>query len=145
MINLILPYPPSTNRYWRMDRRSGHLYPSEEAKVFKKQVKLVAGVAMANQFALRGPLAVTIRLYRPQASGDLDNFLKQPLDALQGVVYENDKQIIRLLAERFDDGINPRCEVDIEQLGPVDQALFAVNQLGDAIKAPLRRARRRLK
>lgn len=144
MIKLVLPYPPSTNRYWRLDRRNGHLHLSPDAEKFRADVKLIAGAVMGNQLALRGPLSVAIRLYRPQASGDVDNFIKQPLDALQGVVYDNDSQIIRLTADRFDDRANPRCEVDVAQIGPVDQPLFERTAWSEAlIASKAKRSRRR--
>lgn len=56
-------------------------------------------------------LEMTVDLYRPRRSGDIDGPLKTLLDVLQGIVYENDDQVSKLTVERRDDKANPRVEV----------------------------------
>jgi Holliday junction resolvase RusA-like endonuclease len=63
-----------------------------------------------------GDLSLTMIVYRPAKRGDLDNYTKILADSLQGVLYENDSQIVRILAERHDDKRNPRVEVEISQV-----------------------------
>lgn len=112
---LVFAYPPSANRYWRHSR--GHMYVSDEAIAYKSDC-VIEAIAQANWLEpVAGPVAVTVRLYRPRKSGDLDNRLKVLLDALQGIVYVNDSQIVQLHAYRFDDRRNPRVEVSIEEIG----------------------------
>lgn len=109
MINLQLPYPPSSNRLWRTG--NGATYISQEAREYKQNVALLARVAKAKPFD--GNVFVNVRVYRPRQSGDLDNRLKVVLDALQGVCYHDDKQVVKIIAERFDDPKHPRVEVEI--------------------------------
>jgi Holliday junction resolvase RusA-like endonuclease len=40
-------------------------------------------------------------------------------DALNGLAYEDDKQIVELHAYRYDDKKNPRIEIEVEQVYPV--------------------------
>lgn len=48
---------------------------------------------------------------------DLDNCLKVTLDALKGIVFEDDSQVYRILAERGDpDPTGSRLEVEVMPL-----------------------------
>ena len=94
---IILPYPISTNRYWRTFR--GMTVVSEEAKAYKKQVAQIA--QLSGCIKHNGNVSIDITLYPKRNKNgsanakviDLDNCLKVVLDALQGVAYDNDKQI----------------------------------------------------
>ena len=110
MIRLTLPYPPSANRYWRHTRRGG-LYVAPEAKAYKQTVAALGLKEGARPLA--GDVSLTLRVYRPQRSGDLSNRIKVLEDALRGVAFGDDKQVARLLAERFEDKHNPRVEVEV--------------------------------
>jgi crossover junction endodeoxyribonuclease RusA len=111
MIKLTLPYPPSSNRYWRHSK-SGRPYVSEDAKAFKEEVYYAVPTAI-RQRLLTFELIVTFRFYRPRKSGDLSNRIKILEDAMQGVVYKDDKQIVEIHAFRFEDKAQPRVEVEI--------------------------------
>lgn len=88
-------------------------FVSEDAKRFKREVAQIA----AQDTLIYSDIEVVLKFYRPQRSGDLDNRLKCLLDALQGVVYANDSQIVRIVAERHEDKHNPRVAVQITALG----------------------------
>ena len=61
------------------------------------------------------PVAVTIRLYfGNRRRRDLDNGIKAILDGLNGIAWADDAQVVRLLAEKHVDPMNPRAEVEIE-------------------------------
>lgn len=62
---------------------------------------------------LAGELKVTLDFYRPARRGDLDNRIKVTLDALQGIAFKNDSQIVEIHARRFDDKANPRMVVSL--------------------------------
>ena len=109
---LELPLPVSANRYWRNYR--GRTVVSAEAKDYKMAVCLQAQHRGVRPFA--GPVAVYLRVYRARKSGDLDNSIKVLLDALCGVAYADDKQIVELHSWRFDDPRNPRVEVEVRQV-----------------------------
>lgn len=59
------------------------------------------------------PLAVTLRLYRPRRTGDIDGPIKALLDSLNGRAWVDDSQISELHVTRHDDKANPRVEVSI--------------------------------
>lgn len=100
---VLLPYPPSTNRYWRNFR--GRMVVSAEARAYKECAALEAealGMKM-----LDCPVAVELELHprlnkNGKASGtriDLDNCIKVVLDAGNGVMWADDSQIVRLSAQ----------------------------------------------
>lgn len=100
---LRLGYPVSANRYWRTCR--GRTYRSAEAEQYKAQAKVIA--AGAGLSVLKAAVAVEIVLHpkltkkgvASLARMDLDNCIKVTLDALNGVAYCDDRQVVKLVAE----------------------------------------------
>ena len=53
---------------------------------------------------------------RPVTRPDLDNYIKTVMDALNGVAYDDDSQIVKVIAEKvYVDG-NPYTEITIKEL-----------------------------
>ena len=112
-VTLRLPEPPSSNRYWR---RSGvRLHLSKQATDYRTAVYAAYVQTLHHCRVLfpSGPIAVTLDWHSGRKSGDLDNRLKQVLDALQGVAYANDGQIVRLTATRHESPRQPYLVVTI--------------------------------
>lgn len=109
-------------------------YDPAKSKDYKAYVKLVAAAAM-NERSLKplgGAISVDIKAFvsvpkskskkfreaaliweiRPTKKPDCDNIAKILLDAMTGIVYEDDKQIVKLSVEKFYDEV-PRVEVTI--------------------------------
>ena len=105
------PLPPSANRYWRYVR--GRVVVSEEAVNYKYTVAMLARCSSPPVVQLTGPVSVTVAIYRARKAGDLDNFCKILLDAMQGTFYTNDAQIRELHATLHDDRHDPRVEVTV--------------------------------
>lgn len=53
---------------------------------------------------------------RPNKSPDLDNFTKLTLDALNGILWEDDRYIVEIHASKFYTSENPRTEIILDQL-----------------------------
>jgi crossover junction endodeoxyribonuclease RusA len=113
MMTIELPLPPSANRYWR--NFQGRTVKSQEARNYQAQVGWLAKVAGLSE-PLDGDISVSLRVYRQQRRGDLDNRIKVILDSLQGIAYEDDNQVVELHAYRYDDKENPRVVVQVEAL-----------------------------
>jgi Holliday junction resolvase RusA-like endonuclease len=95
-----------------------------------------AGRAWKTDIAARAGLAphlgealveVRLRVYLPNERMDLDGPIKPVMDALQGVKMDgydgrmggcivNDRQVRRLVVERYVDRERPRIEIDVEPL-----------------------------
>ena len=112
---IVLPFPPSTNAYWRSVPMGGSCRAilSQAGREYKR----IAELALSAQRIgiITGPVAVTFTVYFPNLRGDLDNRLKPAGDVLQGFAYEDDKQIVELHAYRRTDKANPRVEVYVKE------------------------------
>jgi len=111
-IKLTLPYPPSVNNLYF--NRWGKRVLSDAGRRFKSDAGVLAILQGAK--ILTGDLSVTFRVFRPRKTGDLDNRLKISQDALKGICFTDDKQIIEIHAFRFDDKANPRIEIDLKEI-----------------------------
>lgn len=118
MIDLVLPWPPSANRYWRNVK--GRMVKSAAARAYHDEAfwLTVKALTRSGQRAdpLVGELKVTLDFYRPARRGDLDNRIKVTLDALQGIAFKNDSQIVEIHARRFEDKVRPRVEIGIHEV-----------------------------
>ena len=104
---LHLPYPPSANRYLRHTSRG--TYRTAEANAYRDLVKKIALDSFDDLKCSSGYVYLYARLHpKMTAKGapsksclDLDNCIKVVCDALQGVCYENDRQL-RSIAIAYD-------------------------------------------
>lgn len=119
-VKLVLPYPVSANRYWQSfyatKLRRVITGPSKEAEAFKEQCGWIAKAA-----GVRSPFTCHVALNillipENKVCMDLDNALKVTIDALKGVVYEDDNQVMRIVAERGDADPVGGKRVEIEVL-----------------------------
>jgi crossover junction endodeoxyribonuclease RusA len=106
-----LPVAPSANRYWRVWRNRA--VRTKDAENYRSAVAAIIG----RQSVYTGPVAVTMHWYREARRGDLNNRTKILLDALEGCVYENDRQIVEEHYYRHEDPACPRFEVTVEARG----------------------------
>lgn len=122
MIRLVLPYPVSANRYWRSvvprNSKRALVIRSDEAKSYTTQVAWLAKAA-----GCRTPTArpIDLRVTLVPKNGvvmDLDNCLKVTIDALKGIVYADDKQVRRILAEYADPDGRGAVIVEIAEFVP---------------------------
>lgn len=102
---LELPYPPSANKYWRTRKGSSKPYVSDEAKKYKAvawKIAMLAGVRKTSS-AVELKIGLQPRQNKDGSASktciDLDNCLKVTLDALNNLVYWDDKQVKRIEVE----------------------------------------------
>ncbi len=143
MIELTLPYPISANRYWRTYLPGGCSAPvttvSPEAKAYQARVRRVAREAgIVRPFP--GRVAVSYVLYPKRPLDwkkrqrmnparwddsvqcmDLDNAQKVLFDAMEGIVYENDRFIRRIEGERAVPDGAARVLVTVESMEDADE------------------------
>ena len=128
VVQLVLPYPPRANDYWRLFTPRGrgrpHMIVSEIGKAYKA---LVRGMLRKKLTTLTGPLRFSADVFRPRASGDVDGHVKVLFDALQRDeeagwpgLYLNDAQGFRVAVEHWDHQPDrPRVQLTVvEDLNP---------------------------
>ena len=87
----------STNAAYRKNFRGG-FYMSAEGKAFKAGVTLAARRAMNGKAATTEPVSVLIDFWFRTMASDVDGPVKLVLDALQGVCFKNDRQVVYVSA-----------------------------------------------
>lgn len=115
-IRFCLPFPPSVNNLYATVR--GRRVKSKVGREFAEHAK--REMKDVTQFV--GPVAVRAWLYRPKKVGDLDNRLKGLLDCMTGLVYADDRQVMRIEAEWREDKTYPRAVVEIAPFIAADDA-----------------------
>lgn len=113
-----LPTPPSANDYWRSVAMPGagkksprnpagwgvRVLLSSEAREYKKTVYACFRRQHGLRPMLNGPIELSIVWRRARRAGDVTNRIKVVEDCLQNLAYKNDSQVVRVIAERFDNG-----------------------------------------
>lgn len=107
-VKLVLPWPISANRYWISfyGHKAKRVFtaPSKDADAYKEECGWRAKEAGVRT-PFTGPVTLNFLLVpENKICLDLDNALKVAIDALKGIVYEDDRQVYRIVAER--------CEAD---------------------------------
>lgn len=110
------------------------MYDPAKVSRFKKELHQLASCQYRWQ-PLEGALSVEIAFYRavqkslskkervrrlkgahrPTIKPDLDNYIKSTLDALNGVIWADDNEIVELQAHKFYSD-NPRIELTVHEL-----------------------------
>jgi crossover junction endodeoxyribonuclease RusA len=93
---------------------------SKEGKLKKEEYQWEAKSQWKKKITNKD-LEVIITLYfKDKKVRDIDNYSKILLDSMTGIVWEDDKQIQRMTIEKYIDKEDPRIEVEIFELDPVD-------------------------
>ena len=98
-LELLLPWPPSVNHYWRAS--GNRRYISPQGMTFRRHVFDAMPV---NWEEMKGRLQIKVQAYPPDyRKRDLDNILKALLDSLEHAgAYLNDNQLDKLVVIRRD-------------------------------------------
>lgn len=137
MIKFTVPGEPYGQARPRFSAANGkvHTYNTDESRNYKTQVKLIAqaetkkqewtfaeseGVGMNVYAYMSIPKSETKKFHaaavagdiRPTKKPDVDNIFKAVSDALNGVIYKDDKQIIHSRVEKYYSD-EPRVEVEV--------------------------------
>jgi len=116
---ITLPFPPSTNTYWRSIGR-GRVIISKRGREYREEVVYACIVERGaiNPAPMEGRLVVSIEAFAPdKRRRDLDNMLKAVLDALEHAkIYENDSQIDDLRIVRMPSGKPGKIVISVEEI-----------------------------
>ena len=128
MIDIVFPFKPHPKgrpRFWK-----GRTLTPAKDRVYERDVKLWASKYAPKQ-PLAGALKITAYFFlkkpkktknaHPCVRPDLDNLLKGVLDALNGLLWTDDGQIVEIhaLKSYFDpDGVGERMRLVVEEIWP---------------------------
>ena len=138
MIKITIPIEPveqARPRAVRM-RRGVRLYDPAKVKKYKDQLAArVRQLLPIDEPLTTGPLDVRLKFYRhiqqsiskkerelrlsgahrPTVKPDTDNYIKSTLDALNGLLWSDDNQIVDLSASKFYSD-SPRVEIEVREI-----------------------------
>lgn len=106
---------PSVNRYWRHTRQGRH-YISQEGRAFKEKLAWIAASKKIKPTSKLFKLELEWYCSKKCNGGDLDNRLKVVLDALEGVVYPDDKFVVEINAKKIMDSGADRGVIKVYEL-----------------------------
>lgn len=143
-IRIVIPGEPVPQARPRFARRGNFVqtYDEPKSKRYKEHVASSA-VQIKPKELMQGPLEVEVLIYRktlksfskkkaeqaeakalrPITKPDVDNYAKGIIDALKGIVWQDDGQVVRLITEKFYSS-EPRAEVIVRHLESQQETLF---------------------
>ena len=100
----------------RRDHRA-QAYTPARTRAWEQQIGWAARQAMQGRRPFRGPLELVLYIYRANARrADADNIEKAAADAMTGIVYEDDDQIIDCHRYKRIDRDHPRLTITVTEL-----------------------------
>ena len=118
-LKILVPCEPVPLARVRFSGR--HCYQPKRNREYRAVVQQAARSAMGSRPPMTGEVSATIKLYRrykPTARnyGDVDNHAKSLFDGLNGIAFEDDRQVVRCLVVKFQDKENPHAEIMLESV-----------------------------
>ncbi|MDR2148542.1 MAG: RusA family crossover junction endodeoxyribonuclease [Tannerella sp.] len=114
---IILGQCPSKSNSYRIITLGGHgsLAKTEALKAYEKSFYLQCG--KYRNARIKGLFELYVDVYNGSSRPDLDNAMKAVLDCLQQCnAIENDRNCIKITAQKFIDKTNPRIEFIIKEI-----------------------------
>lgn len=109
-VTFVVEGPPATKERPRFTRTGGTYTPSK-TRAAERTLALVAASALPPGWPLDARYSMTARVYFGDARRrDIDNAIKLGADALNGVAYADDSQVVELHAFKHIDRARPRVE-----------------------------------
>jgi len=110
--------PPSTNTLYGTTFLHKRRFMTGKGKVYKNVVQDLA-IELFKRPAITGTLRYSVKLFFDDTRRrDNANYEKCLIDALQGIVFEDDSQFKITMIEKHIDKKNPRTEVEISSYEP---------------------------
>lgn len=107
------PKPKERPRFGRGRGYTTEATRAAEARVASSFTENM-GIRHTIESPVTGALKVRLRFFRDSMRRvDLDNLSKIPLDALNGLAWGDDSQIVSLIASKHLDRDNPRTEIEL--------------------------------
>ena len=112
MLEFFVEGNPVPKQSYRHSKHGGY-----QPKRVKDWQELVGWTACHRGTPLQGNLQVDMQFYLGHKRRvDLDNLSKSVLDGMNGIVYEDDRQVVKLYLEKYYDKDRPGVMVTVKEL-----------------------------
>lgn len=115
MINFFVDGTPYAKQSFRYARKAGYGYQKKSVIDWQSAIAQTARISY-NGDPIQSELYVKLTFYVKVDRADLDNLTKAVLDAMQGIIYENDKQIMRLFITKIPKSDRTGVDIKIAEL-----------------------------
>ncbi len=106
----------STNNGYKRGKGKG-LYKTKALKEFQRAIREEARKMWRDRpIDKLSKWAVEITFYYPSSRNDVDGSIKPVLDALEGIIFENDRRVLVLLVNKARDKSNPRTTIRMRRI-----------------------------
>lgn len=130
ILNFVVPGPPVGKQRARVTRQ-GHAYTPSKTVNYEALIKQTFAAKYPGHVPMEGPISLTLYVavmpskdaarklkknpaFRPTIKPDADNILKIFADAMNGLAYVDDKQIVTAKIFKYYNEL-PHVEVEIEE------------------------------
>lgn len=122
--------PPQPKERARACPNGKHVTP-KKTRAYERLVGTIAGLTRPLAWRLDGSYRVELRVFFPDArTRDVDNVAKSLLDGLNKVLWQDDRQVERLVVERAVDRERPRVDVTVDALPAASSTAMPHRQMG---------------
>lgn len=120
-LHFVIPGPPvATGRPRAFVSKSGHAstYMPDASRKYQEtcRVHAMAAAMKARWKPVSAPCAIELKVYRRERRGDIENIQKGVQDAMNRVVYVDDRQVVEAHVWLHLDRERPRVEVTVRVL-----------------------------
>lgn len=109
-------YTPARTRAYEQKIRQAYLEQNGEKLNGYIVATITAYMQIPKSASKRQAAEMAAGIIRPAKTPDIDNIVKAALDGLNGLAYEDDKQIVKVVAEKWY-SIKPRLEIELSAAG----------------------------
>jgi Holliday junction resolvase RusA-like endonuclease len=114
-LEIFIPGRPSGKGRPRFGK--GVAYTPERTRQKEREIAQLAKISMMGQAPFTGAVKVTVKAWmkgQRTARPDADNIGKLALDALNGIVFTDDRQVVELIVQKIS-GLDPQTMVRVEE------------------------------
>ena len=125
-IKFTAPIKPVAWTRPQFDSRSNKVYNTKKLVEYENQIALFAKAAMRGRPPFTGEVKLTAEFYRPKPKprkgqkpqvsfiGDADRYLNAVMDALNGICYVDDRQVVLAIPQKIFG--EPHVVIELEEL-----------------------------
>lgn len=102
--------------YQYLSQNRHRKYITKQGKVYREEIEQIAKEVMKgeDEGIMTGKLYVSLKfVFSNKRQNDLDNYIKVILDCIQGIIFVNDRQVYKIVAEKKDGQKKSYIEVEI--------------------------------
>lgn len=115
--------PPKSAAYKKLVARHAKKQQPLELLEGELEVEIIIFKQTLKSFSKRNKALAESGMLRPTTKPDADNYAKGPLDAMKGIIWKDDGQVVDLIARKYYSS-EPRIEITVRTLEGQQTELF---------------------